>query len=60
LDLEEFQKIKKDHLKAFVVVRIQKDLRVPFKRMNKGTAGEARNGSINCLVYKPNNWQMSQ
>jgi hypothetical protein len=52
LDLEKLQKVKKYHLKASVVFRVQKDSRIRFKNMNKGTVGEARNGGMNGLVLK--------
>jgi hypothetical protein len=52
LALEDFQKLKRDYLKAFVGVRTQKDLRIPLKSLNKGTAEDVRGGKINCLVYK--------
>jgi hypothetical protein len=50
LDIEQFR--GKDKLKAFVVVRVQRDLRMPFNNANKGTVGQARDDSSNCLVYK--------
>jgi hypothetical protein len=32
--------------------QISERLTIPFKNMNKGTAGKAMNPSMNCLVYK--------
>jgi hypothetical protein len=52
LALEDFQKLKRDYLKAFVGVRTQQDLRIPMKNLNKGTAEDVRGENVNCLVYK--------
>jgi hypothetical protein len=49
---EDSPKLKRNHLKAFVGVRTQKDLRIPMKNLNKGTAEVVRGGHVNCLVYK--------
>jgi hypothetical protein len=52
LALEDFQNLERDHLKAFVGVRTQKDLRIPMKNLNKGTTEDVSGGNQNCFCTK--------
>jgi hypothetical protein len=50
--MEDFQRLKNDHLKAFIDVRTLKDLKMPVKKLNKGTAEDVTEGDVKCWCTK--------